>query len=75
MNYEEQSALWDALSYFDDCVDPRSLPDRVEQLERDSVVDALTKHNGNRSRAASQLGIGRTNLIAKIKKYEITVLD
>lgn len=73
MNYEEQSVLWDSLSYFDDSVDPRSLPDRVEQLEIDSVVDALRNHNGNRSRAASQLGIGRTNLIAKIKKYEITV--
>lgn len=73
MIYEEQTFLWESLDYFDDWTDPRSLPDEVEQLERDRIASALDRHNGNKSHAAKELGIGRTNLIAKLKKYSIII--
>lgn len=73
MIYEEQDFLWHSLDYFNDYTDPTSLPNQIEQLECDRILDALDRHNGNKSRAAQELGIGRTNLIAKIKKYAIII--
>lgn len=66
----EQQALWDALSYFDD-VEQLNLPNELEALERSRIRDALLNHKNNRSKAASELGIGRTLLIHKIKKYDL----
>jgi len=72
MNFEqnEQQALWDALSYFDN-VEQLNLPNELEALERSRIHDALINHKNNRSKAASELGIGRTLLIHKIKKYDL----
>ena len=50
---------------------PIPLPNKIETLERTSIEDALIVYEGNRSKAAKSLGIGRTNLIAKIKKYKL----
>ena len=58
----EQQALWDALDYFDSV---------KENLERSRIMDALFTHDNNRSRAAASLGIGRTLLLHKIKKYNL----
>ena len=41
----------------------------MENLEMSAINDALSNSNQNRTRAAKLLGIGRTNLIAKMKKY------
>ena len=72
MNYkEEQDLLWESLDFFDDMVGKTPLPDQVEALERNNLEDALIEFNGNRSKAAESLGIGRTNLIAKIRKYKL----
>ena len=66
----EQQALWDALSYFD-APEQLNLPNELEALERSRIRDALINHNDNRSKAAAELGIGRTLLIHKIKKYDL----
>ena len=66
----EQQAIWDALSYFDNAEYP-NLPNELEALERNRIRDALINHDDNRSKAASELGIGRTLLIHKIKKYNL----
>ena len=73
MNWkEEQEFLWSSLDYFDNKeIDKAPLPDQVQELERTSVIEALSEFKGNRSKAAASLGIGRTNLIAKIKKYKL----
>ena len=67
----EQDALWRATGelVFEFPID--NLPKAISQLEQENIVQALEKYNGNKTKAAEDLGIGRTNLIAKIKKYEI----
>jgi transcriptional regulator with PAS, ATPase and Fis domain len=72
---EEQDAWWQC---FEDSFDNRgygkvnlSLPNEIETMERNSITNALKLHNNNRSHAANYLGIGRTCLLAKMKKYFI----
>jgi transcriptional regulator with PAS, ATPase and Fis domain len=67
----EQQALWDALDYFDRPIEETGLVQELERLEIDRITDALDANEGNRSRAARKLGIGRTLLIHKIKKYSL----
>tara|TARA_B110000046_G_scaffold8595_1_gene8730 strand:- start:5920 stop:6153 length:234 start_codon:yes stop_codon:yes gene_type:complete len=68
----EQDYLWAAL---DDLKQPPretlKLPEAVTELETEEISHALAVHKGNRTRAADALGIGRTNLIAKMRKYEL----
>jgi len=47
------------------------LPDRVEKVEKDAIQNALHESDGNQTLAAKKLGLGRTCLIAKMKKYGI----
>jgi two-component system, NtrC family, response regulator HydG len=44
---------------------------RVEDYERKAIVNALTNHNGNLSRAADDLGVARTTLYRKISRFGI----
>ncbi len=46
-------------------------PRTLEDLERDAIVAALTRCNGNISQVVRELGIGRTTLYRKIKKYDL----
>lgn len=48
-------------------------PVNLEDQEKVGIERALHQHRGNNSRAAAALGISRTTLLAKIKKYGITV--
>ena len=50
---------------------PVTLPEEVAVLEKKRIANALEANEGNRTRTADQLGIGRTNLIAKLKKYDL----
>ena len=72
-NREEQEALWkicgELAEYHDEIEFETALPDEVEMLERQKISNALAKTEGNQTKAAKLLKIGRTNLIAKMKKY------
>jgi two-component system, NtrC family, response regulator HupR/HoxA len=46
-----------------------NLPDAIESLERRMIAAALTHHQGNKTRAADDLGISRRNLIRLVQKY------
>ena len=48
-----------------------SLPDAVENLEREIIEEGLKKTRWNKSKLARQLGISRRNLIRKIEKYQL----
>ena len=75
MDYKtEQDLLWDSL---DDAfpavpvVYKTDLNEELETLERGCIKNALDAVDGNRTKAANMLNIGRTCLIAKMKKYKI----
>jgi len=44
----------------------------TETVEIEKIHFALTVHNGNRTRAAEMLGLKRTCLLAKMRKYNIS---
>ena len=70
-NKEEQDYLFDQIgAHFDD-YEQITLPQELEKIERNSISEKLVEFNGNRTRTANALGIGRTNLVKKIKKYSL----
>jgi two-component system, NtrC family, response regulator HupR/HoxA len=51
--------------------EPKSLPEAVSRLERRMIADALRDARGNKTRAASVLGVSRRNIIRLCQKYGI----
>jgi transcriptional regulator with PAS, ATPase and Fis domain len=47
----------------------RSAPGTLQELERVRIVDALEQANGNKKLAARKLGIHRSTLYAKLRRY------
>ena len=48
-----------------------TLKEKVEGMERDEIINALTECNGVMAKAARQLGITDRMICYKIKKYGI----
>ncbi|MBN8413577.1 sigma 54-interacting transcriptional regulator [Halomonas litopenaei] len=48
-----------------------TLREQIELLETRCLLDALTRHGGNKTRAAEELGLSRIGLRAKLKRYGI----
>jgi len=48
---------------------PRPAPERLEDLERSAIVEAVRRHGGNRTAAAAALGISRRTLHARLARY------
>jgi Nif-specific regulatory protein len=48
-----------------------TLPEVIERIEKQMIIEALTKYKGNRSKAAQILGITRQGLLNKINRYAI----
>lgn len=46
----------------------------VDDLEKLAIQNAIDKHNGNLTKAADELGIGRSTIYRKIKKYDIQTI-
>ncbi len=51
----------------------KSLPESLEEIERDSILRALHQHQGVQTKAAESLGISERVLRYKIKKYGIRI--
>jgi DNA-binding NtrC family response regulator len=49
----------------------KTLPESLEEIERDLIINALHQHQGVQTRAAESLGISERVLRYKIKKYRI----
>jgi DNA-binding NtrC family response regulator len=49
----------------------KSLKDGLKNPEKEIILNALREANGNRSKAAEKLGVNRTTLYNKMKKYGI----
>ncbi len=50
---------------------PTSRSGRLNDIERDAIAKALAEANGNKSLAASRLGITRRTLYKKLERYDI----
>jgi transcriptional regulator with PAS, ATPase and Fis domain len=50
---------------------PTKLRDSMQEYERTLIADALARANGNRTRAAQELGLSRQALAIKISKYKL----
>ncbi len=49
----------------------RSLPEMLEEIEKDSILSALHQHDGVQTKAAESLGLSERMLRYKMKKYGI----
>ena len=72
-NQREQDALFDMIDEMSWGKEEVKIPlaSEVEMLERERITAALSLHEGNRTKTANHLGIGRTLLIHKLKKYNL----
>ena len=68
MNREEQDALYAVNTAMRELDLENTLPSKLEKMEKDAIQNALYECDGNQTLAARRLGIGRTCLIAKMKK-------
>jgi DNA-binding NtrC family response regulator len=50
---------------------PRPLPETVAAFERALIADALARNGGSLARAAEALGVAKTTLHDKIRKYRL----
>ena len=46
-----------------------SLNDTIDKLERELIVDSLTKNSGNRTQSAAELGISRFSLLRRMQRH------
>tara|TARA_Y200000002_G_C22110500_1_gene426571 strand:+ start:71 stop:295 length:225 start_codon:yes stop_codon:yes gene_type:complete len=68
---EEQDFLFDTIGEHFDTFEEVTLPQELAKIERTTISEKLVEFNGNRTRTANALGIGRTNLVKKLKKYSL----
>ena len=71
MTREEDDELRNIMEELNSLRKELGLPDRVEKVEKDAIQNALYETDGNQTLAARKLGLGRTCLIAKMKKYKL----
>ena len=68
----EQDVLWESLDdAFSNLDLDTNLAEEVANLERSRIMEALSTHSGNQTKAAKALKLGRVTFIAKAKKYEL----
>jgi DNA-binding NtrC family response regulator len=51
--------------------DSQNLRKTMEEYEKEVLLNALAKHQGNKARTAAMLGIDRKTLYTKLKKYRV----
>jgi transcriptional regulator with PAS, ATPase and Fis domain len=51
--------------------EPKTLKERLSDVERKEILDALRRSGGNKSKAARDLGISYPSLLAKIRLYNM----
>ncbi len=49
----------------------RNLRKTIEGYEKEVLLDALAKHQGNKAKTAAMLGIDRKTLYTKLRKYGV----
>lgn len=50
-----------------------NLAEKTAKTEREEIIKALVQTNGNKSKTAKILGIDRTVLYSKIRKYNLKI--
>ena len=71
-NIEEQDYIFEQLDALQSKWCPsKPLNVELEEIEKTRIESALLNQDNNRTKTAKELGIGRTLLIHKIKKYDL----
>tara|TARA_Y100001978_G_C23578005_1_gene377508 strand:- start:124 stop:633 length:510 start_codon:yes stop_codon:yes gene_type:complete len=73
-NFAEQEYIWEQFDsmWGEIGVEPMpTLPVELERFEIKRIKHALDSNDYNRTKTAEELGIGRTCLIAKLRKYDL----
>jgi len=50
-----------------------SIPETLEEIEKNAIIKAIQTHNGNLTEAAKKLAISRQTMYNKISKYNINI--
>lgn len=72
--YQEQDTLWEVFSDMwqqEPVVQSKNLDELTEDFIIDKIKEALIEHNYNQTHTSKKLGIKRTTLIAKLKKFNL----
>lgn len=67
----EVTATHEPVEELEDATLRLTLRERIEQLEQVEILEALKRHEWNKSQTAIHLGISYPNLLSKIKRYNI----
>lgn len=71
-NIDEQDYIFEQLDSMQSRWCPiKPLNVELEEIEKQRIESALLNQNNNRTKTADELGIGRTLLIHKLKKYNL----
>ena len=54
---------------------PKTLKEKIEAFTKEGIKKALKKHNGNRTKAAEELGLSRWGLIKMMKSLGMVGKD
>ncbi|HLP73188.1 MAG TPA: sigma-54 dependent transcriptional regulator [Bacteroidales bacterium] len=68
---DAEDLIFSPIEYSDQNVTDLSGETSLSNIEKNTIVRVIEKHNGNISKAAKELGITRTTLYRKLGKYEI----
>ncbi len=65
--------IWEELNLIEKSEEGNlNITEQLELIEKESIRQVLEKHNGNQTKAAKELGLGRTALQYKMKKYGLS---
>ena len=68
---EAEDILFSPIEHVDEPQTVREKAVNLSQVEKNAILNAISKHEGNISKAAKELGITRAALYRRISKYDI----
>lgn len=71
-DWDEGKSIVNTIPDFQSDIQSSSLPKLVEEFEKKYILQSLESNKGNISKTANKLGLSRTGLYKKLKRYNLT---